>query len=64
VLLVVLTVSVLTGPITDSSQIRIFSLSSAFVEWLRTVVVVVALTFTVRLITALWKKRKAKEPNT
>ena len=64
VLLVVLTVSVLTGPITDSSQIRILSLSSAFVEWLRTVVVVVALTFTVRLITALWKKRKAQQTET
>ena len=63
-LLVVLTVSVLTGPITDSSQIGVFRLSSAFVEWLRTVVVVVALTFTVRLITALWQKWKAQQTKT
>ena len=51
-------------PITDPDQIRMYATAGALGGWLRTVVVVVALTFTVRLITALWKKRKAKEPNT
>ena len=60
-LLAVLMIWAFRNPITDSSQIRVFSLTSAFVEWIRTVVMVIALTFTVRLITGLWKKKKAQK---
>ena len=45
--------------ITDSAQVRTFGLTAALVEWIRSVVLVIALTFTVRLIIALWKKRKS-----
>ena len=45
--------------ITDPDQIRMYATANALGGWIRSVVVVVALTFTVRLITALWKKRKA-----
>ena len=44
--------------ITDPDQIRMYSTANAIGGWIRSVVVVVALTFTVRLIIALWKKRK------
>ena len=45
--------------ITDSAQVRTFGLTAALVEWIRAVVLVIALTFTTRLIIALWKKRKS-----
>lgn len=48
-------------PITDPDQISMYRTSSALGGWLRTVVVVIALTFTVRLIAALWQKRKAQK---
>lgn len=37
---------------------------SSFVDWLRSMVFATALTFTVRLITALWMKRKTQEAQT
>lgn len=46
--------------ITDPDQIQIYATSNAIGGWLRTVVVVIALTFTVRLLTGLWQKRKAR----
>ena len=48
------------GPITDPDQIRMYSTSNAVAGWIRTGVTVVALTFTLRLITALWQKKKRK----
>ena len=51
-------------PITDPDQIRMYATAGALGGWLRTVVVVVALTFTTRLITALWQKRKAQQTET
>lgn len=59
-LLAILMVWAFRDPITESSQIRVFSLTSAFVEWIRTVVMVIAITFTVRLIAALRQKRKSQ----
>ena len=50
--------------ITDPDQIQMYATCNAIGSWLRTVVVVVALTFTVRLITALWQKRKAQQTET
>lgn len=47
--------------ITDPDQIQMYATSNAIGSWLRTVVVVAALTFTVRLITALWQKHKARK---
>lgn len=51
-------------PVTDPDQIRLYTISNALGGWLRTVIVVIALTFTVRLITALWQKRKAQKAKT
>ena len=48
-------------PVTDPDQIRLYAASNAAGGWLRTVIVVIALTFTVRLITAVWRKRKAQK---
>ena len=50
--------------ITDPDQIRMYATANALGGWIRSVVVVVALTFTVRLITALWQKRKAQQTET
>ena len=47
-------------PITDPDQIRLYSTTNALAGWIRTGATVVALTFTVRLIAALWQKRKAR----
>lgn len=47
-------------PITDPDQIRMYATANALGGWLRTVIVVVALTFTVRLLIALWKRKKSK----
>ena len=46
-------------PVTDPDQIQLYTISHALGGWLRTVIVVIGLTFTVRLIIALWKKRKS-----
>lgn len=51
-------------PITDPDQIRLYRTAGALGGWLRTVVVVIALTFTVRLLTGLWQKRKARMAKT
>lgn len=47
------------GPVTDPDQISLYSTTNALAGWIRTGATVVALTFTVRLITALRKKRKS-----
>ena len=59
---------VITNPswesvITDPDQIALYRTSNAVGSWIRTVVVVVALTFTTRLIAALWRKRKTGKAN-
>ena len=46
-------------PITDPDQIRMYATSNSLAGWVRTGVTVVALTFTVRLIITLWKRRKS-----
>ena len=46
-------------PITDPDQIRMYATSNSLAGWVRTGVTVVALTFTTRLIIALWKRRKS-----
>ena len=46
-------------PITDPDQIRMYATSNSLAGWVRTGVTVVALTFTIRLIIALWKRRKS-----
>lgn len=46
-------------PVTDPDQIQLYTISNALGGWLRTVIVVIGLTFTVRLIIALWNKRKS-----
>ena len=51
-------------PITDPDQIRMYATSNALAGWIRTGVTVVALTFTVRLIIILWKKRKTQKTET
>ena len=51
-------------PITDPDQIRLYSTANSLASWIRTIVIVTALTFTVRLIIALWKKRKAQKAET
>ena len=51
-------------PITDPDQIRLYQTAGALGGWLRTVVVVIALTFTVRMLTGLWQKRKARMAKT
>ena len=51
-------------PITDPDQIRLYSTANSLAGWIRTIVIVTALTFTVRLIIALWKKRKAQKAET
>lgn len=48
-------------PITDPDQIRLYSTANSLSGWIRTIVIVIALTFTVRLFSALWKKRKAQK---
>lgn len=46
--------------ITDVDQIRVFSFVSAVTGWIRNIVFVAAVVFTVRLATLLWQKRKSK----
>lgn len=46
-------------PITDPDQIQMYAAGNAIGGWLRTAVVVIALTFTVRLIIALWKNKES-----
>ena len=48
-------------PITDPDQIRMYATSNSLAGWIRTGATVVALTFTIRLITALWKNRKSRQ---
>lgn len=48
-------------PVTDPDQIRLYAASNAAGGWLRTVILVIALTFTARLITAVWRKRKEQK---
>ena len=48
-------------PITDPDLIRPYRIANALSGWVRTVATVVALTFTTRLISALWKKRKPRK---
>lgn len=51
-------------PITDPDQIRLYSTANSLAGWIRTIVIVTALTFTARLIIALLKKRKAQKAET
>ena len=46
-------------PITDPDQIQIYAAGNAIGGWLRTVIVVVALTFTVRLLISLRKNKES-----
>ena len=46
--------------ITDVDQIRVYSFVSAVTGWIRNMVLVVAVVFTVRLATFLWKKHTSK----
>lgn len=46
------------APVTDPEQIRLYSNVNALGGWLRTAITVVALTFTLRLIIGLCRKRK------
>lgn len=46
-------------PITDPDQIQMYAAGNAIGGWLRTVVVVIALTFTVRLLISLRKNKEA-----
>lgn len=46
--------------ITDVDQIRVFGFVSAVIGWIRSIVLVIALVFTTRMIVALREKRKHK----
>lgn len=47
-------------PITDRNQILLYRFATSVSGWVRNILLVVALAFTVRLIVSLWKKRKCK----